>query len=125
MSFAIGTAIGTITDLKDLGTPVEYPKSVYLQTATTQKTGANTKRGFGLPAAYWTFPLMTIEERNQLKTFCPAYSAEVYITTKLDDDSFATFQCTMNWMDDDTSGRWFGNRKEIVVEFVNLVEVVP
>lgn len=77
-----------------------------------------------MPVAYWTFPLMTIEERNQLKTFCPGYSAQVYITTKKDDDTFATFQCTMNWTDDDTSGRWHGNRKEIIVELVNLVEVV-
>jgi len=73
--------------------------------------------------AYWTFPLLSLDERNQLKSFCPGYSATVYIRTKKDDDTYANFQCIMNWVDDDTSGRWFGERKEIIIEFVNLVEV--
>lgn len=124
MYFGIGTSAGTITDLHDLAVKITYPKSTYLPTAVTKKTGANTKRGFGLPVAYWTFPLMTLEERNQLKSFCSGYSATVYIRTKKDDDTYADYQCTMNWADDDTSGRWFGERKEIVIEFVNLVEVV-
>ena len=123
MYFGIGTSASTITDLGSLTDPITYPKSTFLATAVTKKTGANAKRGFGLPVAYWTFPLMTLEERNQLKTFCAGYSAEVYITTKKDDDTYADFSCTMNWVDDDTSGRWFGERKEIVIEFVNLVEV--
>jgi hypothetical protein len=122
MYFGIGTSAGTITDLQDLGLSI-YPKSTYLPSAVTKKTGTNTKRGFGLPVAYWTFPLLSLDERNQLKSFCPGYSATVYIRTKKDDDTYANFQCVMNWVDDDTSGRWFGERKEIIIEFVNLVEV--
>jgi len=123
MGFGIGTSAGSITDLQSLTVPLDDPKSVYLPTAVTKKTGANTKRGFGLPVAYWTFPLMSLEERNQLKTFCAGASATVFITTKLDDDTYDDFQCTMNWPDDDTSGRWYGERKEIIIEFVNLVAV--
>lgn len=122
--FGIGTSAETITDLQDLDVPITYPKSAYLPTAVTKKTGANTKRGFGLPVAYWTFPLMSLDERNQLKSFCSGYSATVYICTKKDDDTYAKFQCVMNWPDDDTSGRWFGERKEIIIEFVNLMEIV-
>lgn len=122
MACGIGTTSGTITLLSELTVPLPEPKTAYLPNATTKRTGANTKRGFGLPVAYWTFPLLTPAERNQLKTFCAGASATIYITTKLDDDTYDDFAAVMNWPDDDTD-RWYGTRKEIIIEFVNLVAV--
>ncbi len=121
--FMIGTTQGGMVNLEELNTPITPPKSTFMPVAVTRKTGNGSKRGFGFPVAYWSFPLMSLDERNQLKIFCTGASASVYIRTKKDDDSYVDYQATMNWPDDDTSDRWYGERKNILIEFVNLVAV--
>lgn len=121
MNFGIGTTALNITDLASLATPVEYPRSTYLPVATAKRTGANTVRGLGLPVAIWEFQLITLAERNKLKTYCTGQSATVFISTKKDDDTYDEFECTLIWPVDDTSKRWYGERRDLVLEFVNLV----
>ncbi len=119
--FRIGTTLGGMVNLEELSVPLDPPKSTFLPAAVTRKTGNGTKRGFGFPIAIWSFPVMNLDQRNQLKIFCTGASASVYIRTKKDDDNYADYQATMNWPDDDTSDRWYGERKNILIEFVNLV----
>ena len=121
--FEIGTTVGNMTNLEALVPPLPLPRSSYAPTAVVKRTGGGGKRGFGFPAAIWSFPLMSLDERNALKAYCPGASAAVYIRTKLDDDTYGDFTATMNWPDDDTSERWYGVRRNIMIEFVSLVAI--
>lgn len=119
--FEIGESLGSMTNLAELETPIveETPRSSYLPYARTVNTGDGGKRGIGSPVAVWDFPLLTLDQRNQLKGFCPGASATVYIRTKLNDDSYADFQAIMIWPDS-TEDRWYGEKKNFSIIFRNL-----
>ena len=120
-SFKIGTTSST-TALDALTTPLPDPKSAYLPYSRTVQLGSGKARGVGAPVASWTFPLLSIEEYNQLRTFCSGASAEIFINTKLDDDTYADFSCTMI-VPNEPQDRWFAERKSYTVTFRNLVAV--
>jgi len=117
--FEIGATLEDLTNLSDLETPVEHPKSSFLPYARTVNKGNGGKRGIGSPVAQWDFPLLSLEERNQLKEFCEGASADVYIRTKLNDDSYADFSAKMIWPDS-AEDRWFGEKKNFSILFRNL-----
>ncbi len=117
--FEIGTTLEELTNLSELTTPVEHPKSEFLPYARTVNKGNGGKRGTGSPVAVWNFPLLSLEERNQLKEFCPGASADVYIHTKLNDDSYADFSAKMIWPDI-PEDRWYGEKKNFSILFRNL-----
>jgi len=118
-NFEIGTTLEGMTNLESLTTPITPPKSEYLPYARTVNLGNGGKRGTGSPVAVWNFPLLTVDERDQLKTFCPDASGNVYIRTKLNDDSYADFSATMLWTD--TEDRWYGVKRNYQIVFRNLV----
>jgi len=120
-SFKIGTTSST-TALSALTTPLPDPKSAYLPYSRAVGKGNGGARGVGAPVASWTFPLLSIEEYSQLRTFCSGASAEIFISTKLDDDTFDDFSCTMI-VPNEPQDRWFAERKSYTVTFRNLVAV--
>ena len=120
MPYEIGSTEGGMTDLASLTTPVEYPRGEYEPYARYARLGDGTVRGFGLPVARWTFPVLTLEERTQLKTFCSGPSATVFISTKNNADTFVDYQATMIWPDEEN--RWGGGHfNNLVIEFRDLV----
>jgi hypothetical protein len=118
--FMIGTTLEGMTNLEALMVPLVPPKSNYLPYARTVNLGSGGKRGVGSPMAFWDFSLMTLEERNQLKEFCPGAAADVYIRTKLNDDTYADFSAKMLWLDN-IEDRWFGEKKNMTIQFRNLI----
>ena len=124
--FGIGSSAGAIIELTALSTPVVAGiVSDYLPYQISKVMGDLSKQGYGPPSATWTFAIIGVEERNELKTFCPDASAQVYIHTKKNDDTWAQFSCTMNWPDDDAKNRFAGqNRTNLVLTFTNLVEII-
>lgn len=120
-SFKIGSTSST-TALDALTTPLPDPKSTYFAYSRTVGKGNGGALGVGAPVASWTFPVLSIEQYNQLRTFCSGASAEIYISTKLDDDTFDDFSCTMI-VPNDPQDRWYGERKNYTVTFRNLVAV--
>jgi hypothetical protein len=118
--FEIGTTEGGMTDVELLTTPVPAPKSSYQPYARVYNTGNGGTRGVGSPIATWTFPLLSVDQYNQLKSFCPGSSANVYIRTKLDDDSYADFQAKMIWPNDPLD-RWYGERRNLTILFRHLI----
>jgi len=120
MAYEIGATEVGMADLADLTTPVTYPKGEYQPFARYARLGDGSIRGFGLPMARWTFPIITVEERDQLKTFCAGASAAVFISTKLNDNSYDDFTATMIWPDSESRfpGGHFTN---LVIEFRDLV----
>ncbi len=119
-NFEIGTSEGSLSPIDQLTTPLPDPKSSYLPFARVNNKGNGGTRGVGSPVAQWTFPILSIEEYSQLKTFCTGASADVYIQTKLDDDSFEVFQGKMIWPNE-PQDRWYGERKNFTVIFRNLI----
>lgn len=117
--FEIGTTELGMTNIEELTTPLILPKSEYFPYARTVNKGNGGKRGIGYPMATWNFGILTLEERDQLKTFCPDASADVYINTKLNDDTYATFQATMIWPENED--RWYGDKRNYTILFRNLV----
>ncbi len=120
-SFKIGSTSSTTT-LDALATPLPDPKSSYLPYSRVNRLGNGGALGVGAPVVQWKFPILSIDEYKQLRTFCSGASAEVYISTKLDDDTFDDFSCTMI-VPNDPQDRWYSERQNYVVEFRNLVAV--
>lgn len=117
--FEIGTSEGTMTNLSALATPVTAPRSGYLPYAKTVRLGDGSARGLGAPIAQWDFPLITLEERDMLKTFCPGASAAVCIRTKLNDDTYADFSAVMHWPEEEE--RWLaGVKQSLSIRFTML-----
>lgn len=119
-SFQIGATEGGLTALDALTTPLPDPKSGYLPYTRTVAKGSGAALGIGAPVAQWTFPLLSIDQYKQLRTFCSGASAEIYIITKVDDDTFSEFSCTMI-VPNDPQDRWYAERKNYTVVFRNLV----
>jgi hypothetical protein len=119
--FQIGTTYEGMTNIEELTTPLELPKSEYQPYARVANLGSGGRRGVGFPVAAWTFPLLTVEQRDQLKTFCPGASAHVYIRTKLNDDTYADFEGTMLWHENEE--RWYGVKRNYRIEFRTLVPI--
>jgi hypothetical protein len=108
--FEIGATEMDLTNLEALGVPIEPPKSEYFPYARTVNKGNQGKRGVGSPVASWTFGILTVEQRDQLKEFCPNASGEVFIRTKLNDDTYEVFSATMLWVENEA--RWTGGYKQ-------------
>jgi hypothetical protein len=118
--FEIGATEGGMTNIEALSEPLPPPKSNYLPYARTPSKGNGGTRGVGSPIAQWVFGVLTVEQYNQLKTFCPGASADVFIRTKLDDDTYADFEAKMIWPND-PQDRWYAHRKSFTINFRNLI----
>lgn len=119
-SFEIGTTSST-DPIDQLTTPLPDPRSTFLPYSRTVGLGNGGTRGLGAPVAQWIFPILEIDQYNQLRAFCADSSAEIYIVTKKDDDSFALFTATMT-VPNEPQDRFYGQRKNYTVTFRNLVE---
>lgn len=104
MDYQIGVSSGSLMNLSALavsGSTVEvsYPKSTYMPYSSEQQLVSGLVRGVGYPVAVWIWGVITREERDALRSFCPGKSANVYIRTKTMDsaDSYATFAAVMVW----------------------------
>lgn len=118
--FEIDTTLLGMTPLDELTTALPDPKSSFMPYSRLVNLGNGGTRGVGAPIAIWTFPLLEIDQYNQLREFCPGAAAEMFIVTKLDDDTFATFSGTM-MVPNEPQNRFYGQRRDYAVQFRNLV----
>jgi hypothetical protein len=118
--FKIGITEGGMTNIESLTTPLPLPIFDFMPFARTVNLGSGGTRGVGSPVVTWKFPMLTLEQYTQLRTFCAGSSAEVFIRTRIDDDNYASFQAKMI-VPNEGMGRWFRNRTNYVVTFRNLV----
>lgn len=121
--FEIGTTLGGMTNIESLTIPLPLPKSSYLPYARTPNKGNGGTRGVGSPIAAWSFAVLSVLEYNQLKTFCPGASADIFIRTKLDDDTYQDFEAKIIWPNE-PQDRWYGERRNFTVTFRNLIVAV-
>lgn len=118
--FEIGATLGGMVNLETIIEDDHAPKSSYLPYARIANKGNGGTRGVGSPIATWTFPIISVEEYNTLKTYCPGASSDVYIRTKLDNDSYEDFQAKMIWPNEPPD-RWYGERRNFTILFRNLI----
>ena len=116
--FQIGTNTGSLTALDLLTDAVPDPKSNYFSYSRKVSTGNAQEVGVGAPYATWTFPVLDIDQYTQLRAFV----GNIAIRTKLDDDTFAIFNCYISFPFE-PQNRWYGQRQNYTVTFRNLVEV--
>lgn len=124
MPYQIGATSGTLTDLDALTTPVPNPiAKEHFQEYSLYKTLGNGKRkGYGTPKTKWEFALLSQEEYDELAAFFPTGSDTVYITTRLPDDSYVSYEVTGNFPIQKPvfGGGYFNN---IVIEFEFMEEL--
>ena len=118
--FEIGTTEGGMANLDTIIDDDHMPKSNYLPYARVHNKGNGGTRGVGSPVATWSFPFLSLAEYNQLKSFCPGSSADVFIRTKLDDDTYADFEAKLIWPNE-PQDRWYANRRNWTITFRNLI----
>jgi len=122
--FKIGTTSGGMTALDALTTPLPDPQPVYRKYRVKKRLGNRKARGFGLPTVYWSFPMATVEEITQIKTFLS--DSSIYIRSRNESDAFATFNVEMNILDPREDGEHMpgfqGYRRGLEIEFIVLSE---
>jgi hypothetical protein len=120
--FEIGSSLIGMTNLESLTTALPVPRSWFYPFSEYVMTGNGKKRGIGLPRARWVFPVLTTEQRDQLREFCEDPSTDVFIRTATneDDDAYATFSGVMHWVEEEE--RLAGFRFEVEILFTELVE---
>lgn len=123
-SFQIDDTEGGLTALDALATPLPDPQPVHNLYRKMVRLGDGRLHGQGPQTVVWTFPLLEPEQIDQLKVF--ESSDPIYITTRKQDDSFATFEVLMTQPDprQDADHLFQGIRSGYTVEFIILSEVV-
>ena len=113
-----------LVNLESLGTPLDAPKSTFVDFSQVIQLGDGTIRGAGWPTSEWHWDFMSQAQRNQLRTFCTGASAAVYIRSRENDDSdaYQYYTATMVWPHPPPE-KQLGKRLDFAVTFQNMVEL--
>lgn len=117
--FKIGTTEVGMELLQDLGIPSPYYE--YATSTGSLTLGDGSERAVGAPATSWHWGFLTATQRTALKALCPGRSAEVFIRTKVDDNTWADFQAIMVWPN--SENRQAGRVVDITVDFRQMVGI--
>ena len=101
--YQIGATLYTLVDLDDLYNPLPYPRASYRAGSERITLASGKVRDFGWPQAEWKFPMLSLSERDYLRTFCDSTSEIVYIRTATDGEDlpYKTFKAVMVWPDEE------------------------
>jgi hypothetical protein len=122
--FMIGTTQTNMVNIETLTVPLPVPRAVFRDYSETITAASGRTFGRGYPYCQWVFSLLSSEQRQQLKTFCPGSSARVYIRTLNNSDVYANYQAIMHWPEEeerDVSKR--RDRLELTITFTHLVQI--
>ncbi len=131
IDYRIGLTSGSMASLDSIPSPsgsgvvsVTPPKSTFTPYSDEQQLVSGLVRGVGYPKAVWIWNVLTREERDALRQYCPGKSANVYIKTKTMDssDSYHTYAAVMVWPTQEEQ-RDFQRRLEFKITFQTLVFV--
>lgn len=118
--FEIGTTSST-TNVESLGTPLNPPRSRFIEFSQDIPLADGNTRGGGWPKAYWVWDFMTQAQYTQLLTYCSGKSAEIYIVTKTDHETYVKYSCVM--VRPSEVARKDGLVLDVEIEFKALVAV--
>ena len=121
--YAIGST-NPPTNVESLSTPLNPPRGEMVEWSRTYDRANGLVGADGFPVARWKFDVLTQAMVDQLRSFCPGKSSEVYITTLKPDDTYGTYTAVMVWDDAQLKKRNFGGRYlGIEIEFRRLEAV--
>ena len=126
--FQIGTVLGYLDLLHDLGIPNPHP--VWKASQDKVVLGDNSIRLLGYPQVAWEWGFLSQEQRDILRTYCTGGSSNVYIVTPTTEKSGGVsnvsveYQAIMVWPapeapEDPQTGR----RVQFVITFKQLIAV--
>lgn len=123
-SYAIGST-NPPTNLESLTVPVNPPNARPVEASQFLETADGGMRSQGFPWTRWDFDTLSQAMVNQLRTFCPNQSANVYITTLLLDGTYATYSAVMWWPNQQAEKRTKGSgsarfHQELQITFKRL-----
>lgn len=121
---ALSGASFTITamvNVESLGTNYQPPRSTFKPWADSINLGNALKRAMGRPTATWQWGVISLAQRNTLRTYCTGASVRVYIHTRKNDssDAYVTYDAVMIWPDEES--KQAGRRFPFAIEFKDLI----
>ena len=128
--FTVGTGAAeaytgvSLVNLESLGTLVYPPKSTFTESSQELRLGNGLVRGAGWQVATWRWGFMSQAQRDQLRTFCTASSAAVYIRSRKNDNSnaYTYYSGTVIWPTGQEEQEHF-KRLAFSLRFQNLVTI--
>jgi hypothetical protein len=123
--FEIATPPGALVNLGDLTEPLLSPKPEFTEFTQAIPLASGLVKGGGWSTASWKWGSITIDERDQLKTFCPTdLSAPVYIRTWRRDGTFGYYEGVMVWPENEGEHQ-AGRLLDFTVTFQDLQSYTP
>lgn len=116
-SYALGLS-NPPTNVEELATPLNPPRGRFYEFSAIVDKADAQQAGHGFPYAVWVFDILTVAMVAQLRTFCSGQSNTIYLTTRINDDTFATYQGVMLWPTPDQMDRRQIGGKYMGLEFV-------
>jgi hypothetical protein len=134
-SYAIGTLAGGTAGLTNVETLLASPKGTFppqgsYSPGTELRLGSLGTRWVGTPQAVWRWGFLSRTQRDALRAFCSGASAEVYITTRVNDlagetgseTEYRTYRALLLWPAEERREAQ-GRRVDFELRF-NLLEEV-
>lgn len=94
--FQIGSTLGGILNLSALSTAVTNPKAEFIEFSETAVLGNGRLFGVGFPQATWYYGFLPEAEYDMLRSFCPGASADVFIATLTNNNSYTIYSAVMS-----------------------------
>lgn len=124
-SYAIGTAIDSLTNIEDLVTNFPAPRSKFFPFSVYVTLANKISFGRGRPTAEWRWGFLRNFEgeafRDALRTYCPGASAVVFIRTMTNENlnEYKAYQAVMKWPEDEAQDA--RRRIDFVIQFTNMI----
>jgi hypothetical protein len=106
-----------MASLDALATALPDPQAEFEPYSDYVNLGSGQRRGMGWAKVRWVFSVLTVAQRDQLRTFCSGVSAAVFIQTAKNDssDAYTGYSAVMIWPE--TEVRRAGLRLGLTIEF--------
>lgn len=123
--FRIGTNQSEMVNVESLaGETMPAPRSTFTQFAETRTLADGSERGIGAPTCEWNFGVLSKNQRDALRVYCPGASSVVFIRTRTNEaDTYKTYRAIMVWPVLSENREMTGARVDFIVTFRNLIEV--
>lgn len=97
--YASGSA--AMVNLESAGTPPDYvpPHFTFVKFTKPITLGDGTVRGSGWTTVTWHWDVITMKQRDWLRTYCTGQSSEVWMRTLQTDnaEAYVTYRAVMVW----------------------------
>lgn len=122
--YQIGTAPGNMVNLETLFASVRgiyTAKADPVDYSQPTRLGDGSLKGNGWLQTTWHFDYLSLANYNVLKGYCSGLSSQVYIRTRSNDGTFATYTATMLWPEKEPERGSSLVVMDISIKFIKLV----